>query len=149
MKWDSEKIWTQIYQHDEVTWNYRHSSGWQPGIVTRVHLKWKMEPDPSLLETVKKANHVRLSKQPLDKPSCGSVFKNPEGKKAAQLIDSCQLKGFQIGDAQVSLKHANFIVNLGEAKARDILSVICHVQKTVKEKTGVELKTEVVQMGDF
>ena len=88
-----------------------------------------------------------MNKQPLDKPSCGSVFKNPENYKVAQLIDQCGLKGFTIGEAQVSTKHANFIVNLGQAKAVDVWNVILHVQKTVKEKTGVSIQTEVIRLG--
>lgn len=132
---------------NELHWTYRHSSGWQPGVIVRVGLSWLLEPDASILEQVKQANKIRLSKQPLDMPSCGSVFVNPEGHKAAQLIDSCGLKGFSVGDAQVSVKHANFIVNKGEAKASDILQVIEHVQKTVLQQKNVRLQTEVVRLG--
>jgi UDP-N-acetylmuramate dehydrogenase len=82
-------------------------------------------------------------------PSCGSVFINPPNQKSAQLIDSCGLKGFKIGDAQVSLKHANFIVNLGGASAKDTWAVIQHVKKTVLDKTSVSLTTEVVRLGDW
>ena len=101
------------------------------------------------LQKVKDANLARLSKQPLDMPSCGSVFKNPEGHKAAQLIDQCGLKGFQIGDAQVSLKHANFIVNLNKATAADTWAVMMHVQKTVFEQKQIQLSTEVVRLGEW
>jgi UDP-N-acetylmuramate dehydrogenase len=132
---------------EEMQWSYRHCSGWQPGIIVQVGLSWPMKPDAAILEQVKTANKVRLSKQPLDLPSCGSVFVNPPGHKAAQLIDSCGLKGFSKGDAQVSTKHANFIVNQGKAKASDILEVIEHVQKTVRDQKGVELQTEVVRLG--
>ncbi len=135
--------------HSQIKWEYRHSNGWQPGIVVRAGMFWPNEPDATILDQVRAANKSRLSKQPLDMPSCGSVFKNPSGHKAAQLVDSCGLKGFQVGDAQVSLKHANFIVNIGRAKAQDILSVIRHVQRTVLEQKGVELRTEVVRLGQF
>jgi UDP-N-acetylmuramate dehydrogenase len=137
----------KIYKHNEVEWSYRHCQGWQPGVITRVGIRWDGDADPALLEKVKTANHVRLSKQPLDMPSCGSVFKNPPGMKAAQLIDSCGLKGFKIGGAQVSTKHANFIVNTGGAKASEIWQVILHVQETVKFEKAVELSTEVVRLG--
>lgn len=146
MKWDHEKIWTETFFHHDVKWAYRHSEGWGPGIIIRACLKWKYSPDATILEQVRKANHLRLSRQPLDKPSCGSVFVNPPGQKAAQLIDQAGLKGYQVGGAQVSLKHANFIVNLGGATAQDILSVMEHVQKVVAEKTGVQLKTEFVRV---
>lgn len=126
---------------------YRNTSGWQPHIVMGVEMSYPLIKDENVLTKVREANKVRSHKQPLDKPSCGSVFKNPEGHKVAQLIDQCGLKGFQIGEAQVSLKHANFIVNLGEATALDTWNVIRHVQKTVLEKTGVTIQTEVVRLG--
>ncbi len=131
----------------ELKVGYRHCEGWQPGIIVRVHMSWPLEPQDDVLEKVKAANKTRLLKQPLDQPSCGSVFRNPEGHKAGALIEQCSLKGYKIGGAQVSLKHANFIVNVGEAKARDIHRVIEHVQKTVKAEKGVDLQTEVVYLG--
>jgi UDP-N-acetylmuramate dehydrogenase len=137
----------KTYLKKDLHVSYRHTTGWQPGIVMSVKISWPMEIDETILQKVKDANRSRLSKQPLDMPSCGSVFKNPEGYKAAQLIDQCGLKGFRIGDAQVSEKHANFIVNLDNAKASDILQVIEHVQKTVLEQKNVSLTTEVVRLG--
>lgn len=127
--------------------SYRHTEGWRPGIITSVKISWPMDIDDTILQKVKDANRTRLTKQPLDMPSCGSVFKNPQDHKAAQLIDQSGLKGFRIGDAQVSLKHANFIVNLENAKAKDIWEVIQHVRMTVLEKQKVSLTTEVVKLG--
>lgn len=126
---------------------YRHTDGWQPHIVVKALLSWPLEKDPEVLNKVREANKIRLSKQPLDKPSCGSVFKNPPQHKVAQLIDSCGLKGYTVGGAQVSPKHANFIVNLGTAAAKDVWSVIQHVKETVKHKTGVDIQTEVIRLG--
>jgi UDP-N-acetylmuramate dehydrogenase len=134
-------------ESSQIKWSYRHSDGWQPGIVVRVGLKWPLTPEADILDKVKNANRVRLSKQPLDQPSCGSVFVNPAGHKAAQLIEQSGLKGYRVGDAQVSTKHANFIVNLGKAKAQDVRNVIEHVKKTVLEKKSVSLKTEVILLG--
>lgn len=128
---------------------YRHTDGWQPDIVTKVYISWPFEQNPLILQQVREANKIRLSKQPLDMPSCGSVFKNPEGHKAAQLIDQCGLKGFRIGDAQVSVKHANFIVNLGVATANDTWAVIQHVKDSVKKEKGIELNTEVIRLGEW
>lgn len=145
----------KILQKKDLKISYRHCDGWQslnakkPNIVTSVKIEWPLKADETVITRVREANKVRLSKQPLDMPSCGSVFKNPEGFKAAQLIDQCGLKGFQIGQAQVSLKHANFIVNLGGASATDTWNLILHVQKTVKEKTAVQLSTEVVRIGEW
>ena len=89
----------------------------------------------------------RMASQPLDKPNAGSTFRNPPGDFAARLIESCGLKGFTIGGAQVSMKHANFIINTSTATAADIENMIDHMQATVKEKTGVELVREVKIVG--
>ncbi len=89
----------------------------------------------------------RVATQPLSQPNAGSVFRNPWGHHAARLIEACELKGFAIGAAQVSPKHANFIVNLGGALAADIEAVIDHVQVTVAAKTGIELVREVRIVG--
>ncbi|MGZ3744826.1 MAG: UDP-N-acetylmuramate dehydrogenase [Pseudobdellovibrionaceae bacterium] len=137
------------FTKNQLHWQYRHSQGWQPGVIVRVGVSWPLQTETSVLEQVRNANKIRLSKQPLDMPSCGSVFRNPPNHKAAQLIDSCGLKGFIVGQAQVSLKHANFIVNLGEAKAMDMWRVIEHVRKTVKDLKGVDLHTEVIRLGDW
>src|SRR5258706_15464567 len=89
----------------------------------------------------------RVATQPLSQPNAGSVFRNPWGHHAARLIEACELKGFAIGAAQVSPKHANFIVNLGGALAADIEAVIDHVQGTGAAKTGIELVREVRIVG--
>jgi UDP-N-acetylmuramate dehydrogenase len=89
----------------------------------------------------------RVATQPLNQPNAGSVFRNPEGDHAARLIEACGLKGFTVGGAQVSPRHANFIVNLGGASAADIEAVIAHVQATVRRMTGVDLVREVRIVG--
>ena len=90
----------------------------------------------------------RVATQPLDQPNSGSVFRNPEGDHAARLIESCGLKGHAIGAAEVSRKHANFIVNVGGASAADIEALIGHVQARVHAQTGIELTPEVRIVGD-
>lgn len=90
----------------------------------------------------------RESKQPLEYPSCGSVFKRPPGYFAGKLIQDSGLQGYTIGGAQVSLKHAGFIVNINDATAVEYIALIEHVQKTVKEKFGVELEREVRIIGE-
>jgi UDP-N-acetylmuramate dehydrogenase len=131
----------------DLTWSYRHCHGWQPGILVRVGISWPLNPVPDVLTKVREANTLRLKKQPLEWPSCGSVFVNPPGHKSGQLIEGCGLKGFSIGGAQVSERHGNFIINTGNATAHDITSLIAYVQATVLAKTGVSLKTEVVRFG--
>ncbi|QCW84212.1 UDP-N-acetylmuramate dehydrogenase [Methylotuvimicrobium buryatense] len=90
----------------------------------------------------------RNQTQPTNQPSCGSVFKNPPGDFAARLIEACGLKGYRIGGAEVSAKHANFIVNTGGANAADIEALIGHVQKTVETMQGIRLLTEVCVVGE-
>lgn len=90
----------------------------------------------------------RKATQPLGLPSCGSVFKNPPGDHAARLIESAGLKGARIGGAEVSPKHANFIINTGGATAADIEALIGHVRDTVQERHGVRLDTEVQFLGE-
>lgn len=141
------KIYKKRVTHEQILWSYRHASGWEPGIIAQVELVCPNNPDPLVLEKVRVANRERLQKQPLDKPSCGSVFKNPPGHKAAQLIEACGLKGMQIGQAQVSVKHANFIVNLGGATALDTWNLVLHVQKTVEQQRQIKLSTEVIRLG--
>jgi UDP-N-acetylmuramate dehydrogenase len=91
----------------------------------------------------------RLASQPLNLPSAGSTFRNPEGDYAARLIEACGLKGYLIGGAQVSEKHANFIVNIGGATALDIELLIKHMHDTVLEQFGVALQQEVKVIGDY
>ena len=91
----------------------------------------------------------RIATQPLNLPNAGSVFRNPEGDHAARLIESCGLKGFTIGGACVSEKHANFIVNpRGAAKAADIEKIIAHVRETVRANSGITLEPEVRVIGE-
>jgi UDP-N-acetylmuramate dehydrogenase len=89
----------------------------------------------------------RVKTQPLNFPSIGSIFKNPKGFFAAELIEKCGLKGKKIGDAKISEKHANFIVNLGKGKARDVVKLINLIKKKVKEKFKVNLEEEIIHLG--
>lgn len=91
----------------------------------------------------------RLASQPLNLPSAGSTFRNPEGDYAARLVEASGLKGYTIGGAQVSEKHANFIVNIGGATALDIELLIKHMRDTVLEKQGVALRQEVKVLGEL
>ena len=88
----------------------------------------------------------RKSKQPIEYPSAGSTFKRPVGNFAGTLIESCGLKGYTVGGAQVSEKHAGFVINIGNATSKDINTLIEDVQKIVKEKTGYFLETEVIRL---
>lgn len=90
----------------------------------------------------------RRASQPLDKPSAGSTFKRPDGYFAGKLIQDCSLKGFSVGGAQVSEKHAGFVINTGNATCKDVLDLIEHIRDTVKSRYGVELEREVKIFGE-
>lgn len=93
-------------------------------------------------------NERRTSKQPLDKPSAGSTFKRPPGYFAGTLIDQAGLKGYTVGGAQVSEKHAGFVINIGDATCADVLQLIKDVQDKIMEINGVKLETEVLVLGE-
>jgi UDP-N-acetylmuramate dehydrogenase len=101
------------------------------------------------METLNAMLERRKSTQPLGLPSCGSVFRNPDGDHAARLIEAAGLKGFALGGAEVSEKHANFIINRGDAAARDIEELIEHVRQTVRDVHAVELIHEVRIVGEL
>ena len=115
-----------------------------------VAARFRFQPgDASIAQSrIKELLAKRMATQPLDKPNAGSTFRNPPGDHAARLIESCGLKGHSIGGAQVSLKHANFIINTGSATAADIENLIAHMQATVKARTGVALVREVKIVGE-
>ena len=132
------------FERDELDLSYRHSAYSGGGYLilgARFNLmKGKKEEIRAKMDDFLGR---RNDKQPLDLPSAGSVFKRPEGNFAGALIEQCGLKGYTIGGAQVSEKHAGFIVNIGGATSSDILALIKYIQKTVKKKTGVMLEPEV------
>tara|TARA_B100000427_G_scaffold23383_1_gene17433 strand:- start:146 stop:1021 length:876 start_codon:yes stop_codon:yes gene_type:complete len=101
------------------------------------------------IEELKSMRDSRLERQPLTENTCGSVFKNPYGGHAGDLIERSGLKGYRIGGCAVSEKHANFIVNDKEATARDIETLIKHIQKTVNDRYGIDLETEVRIIGEY
>ena len=106
--------------------------------------------DPAEIEAkMKDLNGRRKEKQPLEYPSAGSTFKRPEGYFAGKLIEDAGLKGFSIGGAQVSEKHAGFVINKDNATAKDILDLIKEVQRRVFENAGVRLETEIRMAGEF
>lgn len=127
---------------------YRSVSG--PGNEWFLAARLKLVPGDTgrSREQVKSLLAKRAASQPVNQPSCGSVFRNPPGDHAARLIETCGLKGHRIGGACVSEKHANFIVNLGQATARDVESLIGQVRRRVQEQHGVSLEPEVRIVGE-
>ena len=129
---------------DELSLGYRTSRFAQTGeVITSVSFRLS-ECDPNEIKAkMEELIGRRRSRQPLEYPSFGSAFKRPEGTYAGLVIEQSGLKGFKIGGAQISPKHANFIINLGNATSADIIALIRHTQKTVREKTGYDLEPEV------
>jgi UDP-N-acetylmuramate dehydrogenase len=126
---------------------YRHVRGPADEWFIAARLEFEHSPGASA-DTIRDLLEKRRQTQPIGEWSCGSVFTNPPGDHAARLIESAGLKGFRIGDATVSEKHANFIINQGAARAADIEALILHVQKTVADVHHVHLKTEVRIVGE-
>ncbi|MBT8443574.1 MAG: UDP-N-acetylmuramate dehydrogenase [Gammaproteobacteria bacterium] len=131
---------------DDYDIGYRSVSGPAEEWFIEAELGFDADAQPSM-EALKDMLARRKDTQPLGLPSCGSVFRNPPGDHAARLIESCGLKGCRIGEAEVSDKHANFIINRGDATALDIENLILHVQQTVADATGVQLIPEVRIVG--
>jgi UDP-N-acetylmuramate dehydrogenase len=126
---------------------YRHVRG--PADEWFIAARMEFERKPGANEAaIRELLEKRKQTQPIGEWSCGSVFTNPPGDHAARLIESAGLKGFRIGDASVSEKHANFIINHGAARAADIEAVILHVQRTVAAVHHIDLTTEVRIVGD-
>lgn len=138
----------EVLTGDEITFSYRKSVfPSEGGIVVEAELELEKGDMETIHQTMNSHLAQRSSKQPLTVPNSGSIFKNPPNDSAGRLIESAGLKGYSVGQAGISLKHANFIVNKGNASAADVLSLIAHIQNVVEEKTGVKLEREIVIMG--
>lgn len=140
----------RIYPQD-LDFSYRTSALQKSQqLVTGATFRFQMGGDAAAIaldtDTKLKARHIT---QPYHLPNCGSVFRNPLPQFAARLIQDAGLKGYQIGNAQVSELHANFIVNLGNAKAQDIFNLIEHIKKVIGDRHSVLLETEVKMIGNF
>lgn len=137
------------YAASEMHFDYRHSLVCENhGIVLSADFRLIPEEKAKIIAQMETLNTMRRMKQPLDKPSAGSTFKRPAGHYAGKLIEEAGLKGFRIGDAAVSEKHAGFVVNLGHATASDVRAVIRHVRETVRREFGVDLEPEVLYLGE-
>lgn len=137
------------YSNEEMNFRYRNSRVWDEGlIVLGVELDLKPGNYNDIEETMKDLTYKRTSKQPLELPSGGSTFKRPEGYFAGKLIDDAGLRGLRHGGAQVSEKHCGFVVNVDNAKCKDVLELISVVQKVIKDKFNVELETEIKLLGE-
>ncbi|MEO0968981.1 MAG: UDP-N-acetylmuramate dehydrogenase [Cyanobacteria bacterium J06639_18] len=141
----------QTLGRDRLEYSYRTSKlQGSDIIVTQATFQLQPGADPTqVLAITKQHQKQRLTTQPYHLPSCGSVFRNPKPYAAGWLIENTGLKGFQIGNAQVAERHANFIVNCGGATARDIFYLIRHVQNEVQKRWSILLHPEVKMIGEF
>ena len=138
----------KTYSNKDMEFSYRHSKVQETGDIV-VEATFALKPGNKLeiLDHMNYLNALRRYKQPLEYPSCGSVFKRPKGHFVGPMIIKAGLQGKQIGGAQDSMKHAGFIVNKGGATATDYLDLIHYIQKVIKEKYDIDLHTEVRIIG--
>jgi len=138
-----------ILDHAQHQFEYRDSFVKRKNLYV-IHAELLLEPQENgiILKKMKEFSNLRTSKQPTSMPSAGSTFKRPVGQFAGQLIESCGLKGHQIGGAAVSTKHSGFIVNCGDATAEDITELIATIQEKVFQEKGVHIETEVLIVGE-
>ena len=135
--------------NDELNFSYRYSSVQTTGdILIAASFSLQNGNATEILAQMEDFNERRASRQPLEFPSCGSVFKRPTGFFAGRLIMDADLQGYMVGGAQVSIKHAGFIVNRGQASGADYIAVIKHVQAVVRDKFDVNLEPEVRILGE-
>lgn len=134
----------KVLEHEDISYKYRTTmfKETKKYIILAAKFFLKKGEKKNSIDIMEDRKRRRLSSQPLEYPSAGSVFRNPEGDFAGRLIESCNLKGTQIGDAEVSTKHANFIINKGNATSQDVYDLIKYVHDTVLEKTKVDLIIE-------
>lgn len=136
------------YKKEDMAFSYRHSILQElKGIVLNVTFALKKGELSEINKQMDELTFLRESKQPLEYPSCGSVFKRPEGHFTGKLIQDANLQGLQWGGAQISTKHAGFIVNVDNATATDYVELIKHIQKTILQEFNVVLETEVRIIG--
>jgi UDP-N-acetylmuramate dehydrogenase len=134
---------------EELQFAYRHSALQASDvIVLEVKLHVRAGDKAAIQAKMDDFSQRRVSKQPLDMPSAGSTFKRPEGRFVGQMVEESGLKGFRIGGAEVSVKHAGFIVNADHATAKDVLQLIEHIEKIILENYNVSLVPEVLVLGE-
>lgn len=139
-----------VLDNDTMEFGYRTSIiKNRPFIVLEVTLRMQPGNKDEIQSKMKELMEKRQSRQPLNYPSAGNTFKRPEGYFAGKLIMDAGLRGYRIGDAQVSDKHCGFVVNIGNASAADVKEVIEEVQERVKDRFHVRLEPEVIFLGDF
>ncbi len=139
----------ETLSRDECGFDYRTSRFPDGSVIVEATMRLNEGEKNVVREKMKQSYKLRKQKQPLEVPSAGSIFKNPEGEYAGRLIEKAGLKGARVGDAAVSTRHANFIVNLGNAKAKEVLALMEKIEKTVSDKFGINLKREVKLVGEF
>lgn len=139
-----ENLEIKTIEHENIEYSYRTSmfKETKKYIILGAKFFLKEGEKQNSLDIIADRRRRRVESQPLEYPSAGSVFRNPEGDFAGRLIESCELKGFNIGGAEVSKKHANFIINKNNATGSDVYKLIKHVHQTVLDKTNVDLVIE-------
>ncbi len=141
---DEETLEVKVLEHEDITYGYRTSMFKEEKkyIILGAKFYLKEGDKENSLEMIETRQERRRESQPLEYPSAGSVFRNPEGDFAGRLIESCNLKGYKVGGAEISEKHANFVVNKNNATGKDIHDLITYIHDEVLKKTNVDLQIE-------
>jgi len=129
-------------EREKINFSYR--KGFQKGIIIEAEFELERKDKEEIREIKRKIISIKKEKQPIDKKTCGCIFKNPPGNFAGKLIEEAGLKGKRIGDAMISKKHANFIENLGNANFEDVKNLIEYIKEEVNKKFGINLEEEVI-----
>lgn len=132
----------KVIEKNKIDFQYR-SSGLSRYIILGIRLKLTKGDKKEIRQTIKKYLNYRWATQDFKFPNAGCIFRNPPRLSAGRLIDACELKGKHFGDAQVSLKHANFIVNRGKAKASEVIYLMSYIKRKIRQKFNISLKPEI------
>ena len=145
-----ENLELKVLEHSEHNFAYRYSifKEHPSHVIVSAEFKLERKSPEEIMEKITQNTMARKEKQPLEYPNAGSTFKRPEGFFVGTMIEELGLKGYRIGDAEVSTKHAGFIVNRGKATASDVISLIEYIKEKVLEKYGVKLENEIIVLGE-
>ena len=149
MRLSKRKVESKHLKHEDIGFGYRSTNLGESDVIYGVEIKLAQESSEVLDSRRREVMSWRRENQPLERPSAGSVFKNPPGISAGELIERCGLKGMRVGEAAVSGKHANFIVNLGGARADDVYGLMMRIKDEVYRREGIELEEEIRLVGEM
>ena len=152
-KWPWQKLYLEFEQVDGFMLSAKINNKTlftvaSENLPPKIKVKLEKGEKTEIQSKIEEYSKLRKEKQPLEYPNAGSTFKRTEGKITAKMIDECGLKGYNVGDAEISTKHAGFVINKGKATASDVLKLVEHVKNKVKEKFNVDIELEILILGE-